>query len=487
MPLQICFAASEVAPFAKTGGLADVAGALPSSLHRQGHDVRVFMPLYSSIDARYRDLKNVDGVQNVTVQLGVHSVSFSLREGVLPGTSLPMYFVHCPPMFGRSAIYSRDPDEHLRFLLFQRAILESCQRLRFAPQILHCNDWHLGMLPLMLKTTYAWDQLFAGTRSLLSIHNIGYQGIFPSGTLNDLGIAEPLRYLHRADLAAGRINWLYEGIVHADTVSTVSPTYAQEICTPAGGHGLDTALRERVAAGQEVVGILNGVDYRVWNPAVDHYLRERYEPEHLAGKALCKAELLKGRHLTAGLDTPLIGLVSRLALQKGIDLLFDSLPEVLGSRDVALVVLGSGEEHFEHFFTDLQARFPGRVSFTRGYNEALAHLIEAGADMFLMPSLYEPCGLNQMYSLKYGTIPIVRRTGGLADSVQMWDGASGEGTGVVFNDYDVPAVVWALNTALDLFQDSANWRRMMLNAMNKDYSWDHQAHEYVALYERMIG
>jgi starch synthase len=482
MPLRICFIASEVAPLAKTGGLADVASALPRYLHEQGHDVRLFMPLYSSIGLTALNASHVTNAQDVELRLGAHLYRFSLLEAQLPGSTLPIYLVHCPAAFDRPTLYGNAPDEHLRFLVLQRAALESCQRMVFAPQIVHCNDWHTALVPVLLKSVYAWDQLFAQSRSIMSIHNIGYQGVFDARTAFDAG-GEIGWLLSPADRARGQINWLREGVRNAHSVTTVSPTYAREICTPIGGHGLDGTLSER---SDGVVGILNGVDYAEWNPATDRYLKHHYTAQDLSGKAATRRSLLDWLNLPVGDDTPLIGMVTRLTPQKGIDLLFDSLPEILTSRNCALVALGSGEWGYESFFADLQRRFADRVVFHRGYSEELAHLIEAASDMFLMPSMYEPCGLNQMYSLKYGTPPIVRRTGGLADSVQMWDAATRQGTGIVFNDFDVPAMRWALHAALDLYKDRDAWREMMLNGMAKDFSWAAQGREYEALYRSLL-
>jgi starch synthase len=285
--------------------------------------------------------------------------------------------------------------------------------------------------------------------------------------------------LHQADLGAGRVNPMRHAVLYADAVTTVSPTYAAEICTPEGGHGLDGDLRAR---GTAVHGILNGVDYDEWNPATDRHLAHRYDATDLGGKARTREALLDMLHIPAPATVPLIGMVTRLTRQKGIDLLYDVLPEVLEAGTARLVALGSGEHHYERFMHGLQERFPGRAVFYGGYSEELAHLIEAAADIFLMPSMYEPCGLNQMYSLKYGTVPIVRRTGGLADSVRHFDPLTGEGTGVVFNDYDPGGVRWALATALEWFASPALWRRMAANGMREDFSWDRQVLEYERLY-----
>lgn len=478
---RICFVASEIAPLAKTGGLADVAGALPRYLQQRGHDIRLFMPLYSSIGLSALGATHLDVCQDVEIELGMHRYRFSLLEARLPNSSVPLYLIHCPAAFDRPSIYTNGPDEHLRFLVLQRATLIACQQLQFAPDIVHCNDWHTALMPVLLKTAFAWDQLFANAKSVLSIHNIGYQGVFPAWTMYDVGT--DIRWVVDPIVAtSGAINWLREGIRHAHRVSTVSPTYAQEIRTPLGSHGLDYVLQAR---SDGVVGILNGVDYTEWNPATDRFLTHRYTIDDLSGKAATKKALLDWLNLSVAATTPLLGIVSRMTVQKGFDLLFDSLPDILMNRDVALVALGSGDSHYENFFAHLQQRFPDRVVFHRGYHEELSHLIEAASDMFLMPSQYEPCGLNQMYSLKYGTVPIVRRTGGLADSVQMWDPATRTGTGIVFNDFDVPAVRWAIHTALDLYKDTDAWQQIVQNAMSQDFSWDKQGAEYERMYREM--
>jgi starch synthase len=480
---RVAFIAAEVAPFAKTGGLADVAGALPRYLRSAGFDVRVFMPLHATMERRGVTLSIVDVARDVPLHLGTNAVRFAVQESRLPQSDVPVYFIDCPALFDRPAIYTTAPDEHLRFLLLQRAALETCQRLRFAPDIVHCHDWHTALVPLLLRTAYAWDALFARSRTILTIHNIGYQGVFPSSTLADLG-TDMTGWLSPDDQARGEINWLREGLRRADCITTVSPTYAWEITTPEGGHGLDGTLRERP---DPVVGILNGVDYCEWNPETDRYLVQRYSAQDLSGKAANKRELLRLLNGALEESTPVIGIVSRLTVQKGFDLLFEALPQILTARKLALVVLGSGEARYEHFFSMLHQRFADRVVYHRGYNEELAHLIEAGSDMFLMPSMYEPCGLNQMYSLKYGTVPIVRRTGGLADTVQHWDPSTKTGTGIVFEHYDAQGVSWGIHTALDLYKDRESWQRLMRNGMAQDFSWQRQSRLYVELYDKLTG
>jgi len=481
--MRVAFVASEFAPLAKTGGLADVSSALTRLLDRSGVDVRPFMPLYSRIDRLALNLVPVEFLSAVPITLGSHGYVIDVLTGKLPGSDLSMYFIDCPVLYGRPGIYSRDPDEHLRFLVLTRAAIECCQRMGFAPDIFHCNDWHTAFAPLFLKSIYSWDKLFARTKSVLTIHNIGYQGVFAASAFADLALGASTHLLHQEDLGFGRINSLKHGVMYADLVTTVSPTYAREIATPQYGMGLESVIRMR---GEAVVGILNGIDYDEWNPETDPHLPAHFDARNLAGKEKVKKALLERFGLAYARETPVIGLVSRLTVQKGIDLLFDALPRTLAARNYNFVALGSGDAHYEEFFDRLARAFPRRVGFHRGYSEPLAHLIEGGSDMFLMPSLYEPCGLNQMYSLRYGTVPIVRKTGGLADSVQIYDPHDGAGTGIVFNDYNVEGVTWAINTALDLFQNRRRWNRIVRNGLACNFSWEHQGREYIALYERLV-
>jgi starch synthase len=482
--LSLCVLSSEILPYAKTGGLADVAGALVRNLRQLGHDVRAFMPLYSQVRAAHPELEPVPGVQDVPLAVGDVEYRFSLQTAHFPGTDIAMYFVDCPSLYGRSAMYTGDPDEHRRFILFTRAALESCRRVGFAPAIFHCNDWHTSFLPLYLKALHSSDPMLGRARSVLTIHNIGYQGTMPSAAAADLGLGAEVSRLDADDLAHGVINPLKTGIKFADRVTTVSPTYAREICETPLGMGMQGVLRARPDA---VVGILNGVDYQDWDPRHDPHLSVHFAPHDLRGKQTNKERLMAAARLDMPASWPLIGMVTRLAEQKGIDLLFDALPGLLQERAFGLVALGSGDARYAAFFEGLGRRFAGRVAFRSGYDEPMAHLIEAGSDMFLMPSRYEPCGLNQMYSLRYGTIPIVRNTGGLADSVRHYDPMTGIGTGCVFNDYDAPAVRWAIGTALDWFGDSKSWRRLIRNAMAQDFSWTRQIAHYDELYRELLG
>ena len=484
-PLRICYVASEVAPLAKTGGLADVSGALPRYLHSRNHDVRLIMPLYSRIDTRALDMRPVEFLQQLPLALGAHRFQYSVFTAPLAGSSLMIYLVHCPALYDRPGIYTGAADEHLRFLLLTRAAIETCQRMGFSPHIFHCNDWHTAFAPLYLRSTYSWDRLFAATRTVFTIHNIGYQGIFAASAASDLALGASSHLLHQDDLRQGRINSLKHGILYADAVTTVSPTYAREITTEAYGMGLEATLRQRPGG---VIGILNGVDYTEWNPGTDRFIPHHFGADDLSGKEKTKQYLLRTLKLRydARRRTPLLGIVSRLTAQKGFDLLFDPLPRILRERPLRVVALGSGDARYEEFFARLQHTFPAQVVYHRGYHEELAHLIEAASDMFIMPSLYEPCGLNQMYSLKYGTVPIVRRTGGLADSVQLYDPDTGSGTGIVFTDYNAAGVTWAINAALGLYQDRAVWSRIQRQGMAQDFSWEKQGAHYLELYARMV-
>jgi len=482
--LKIAYVSSEIAPFAKTGGLGDVGAALPSYLDRLGHDVRPFLPLYASIDRRAHALHPVGFAQDISVRMGGRAYTFSLWTAPLADGGPAAYFVDCPELYARPHIYTSDPDEPQRFALLCRAVLESCQRMGWAPDVVHCHDWHTALLPLLLRTAYSWDSLFHRTRTMLTIHNIGYQGVGPARWIHDLGLADWTHLFDPEDLRFERVNLLRTGLVYADLVTTVSPTHAREIQTPEYGMGLDGLLRARNST---LVGILNGVDYGVWSPERDAYLPQRYSADRLEGKIANKRHLLAEIGLPASNGAPVAGIVSRFVPQKGFDLCFPVLPELLRTTDLRLVAVGSGDVVYEGFFARLEREFPGRAVYYRGYNDELAHLVEAGADLFLMPSRYEPCGLNQMFSLRYGTIPIVRRTGGLADTVEPFDPTTGRGTGFVFDHFTPDALRWALRSALDTYRNRRAWMQLMRNAMTRDHSWTRRAAQYVEAYAWLAG
>jgi starch synthase len=482
--LSICAIASEVVPLAKSGGLADVASALSRQLTAGGHDVRLFMPFYRQIARDRIDAVRVDSLQGLPIVTGRHEYRVDIWRALLPGSATPVFLVESDALYARPTLYTSDSDEHRRFLVLTRAALECCRRMNFRPHIVHSHDWHTAFAPLWLRSIYKDDPVFAGSRSVMTIHNIGYQGEFNAADVADLDLGADAYLLHQDDLKAGRINALKHGILHASGVTTVSPTYAREITTPRYGMGMQDALTAR---GNDVHGILNGVDYEEWDPRRDRYLPIHFGAHDLTPKAELKRNFLLRQNMKAIHGrVPLFGIVSRLASQKGFDLLTDTLPKLLSSHDVRIAIVGTGDAIYESFFSRLSARHPGRVWFFAGYDESLAHWIEGASDMFLMPSQYEPCGLNQMYSLRYGTIPIVRKTGGLADSVAHFDPASGAGTGIVFNDFDTAAMTWALETAMEWYARPELWQRLVQNAMRMDFSWETQCNEYLKLFAGLL-
>ncbi|MBC8024523.1 MAG: glycogen synthase [Steroidobacteraceae bacterium] len=484
MKLSICAIASEVVPLAKTGGLADVASALSRELTRAGHDVRLFVPFYSQIRRDKLALTRVESLLGLPIVVGSQEYRVDIWRALLPGSATPVYLIESDALYSRPKLYTTDADEHLRFLVLTRAALECCRRMNFRPHIVHSHDWHTAFAPLWLRSSYRDDPHFAGTKSVFTIHNIGYQGAFAATHAPDLDLGGFSYLLHQDDLKAGTINALKHGILHADAVTTVSPTYAREITTPQYGMGMEQALAAR---GNAVHGILNGVDYDEWDPRRDPYLPIHFNPQELERKADLKRNFLLRQNMrpTHG-RVPLFGIVSRLAAQKGFDLLADTLPKLLADQDVRVVAVGTGEAKYESFFAGLAQKYRSRVWFFAGYDESLAHWIEGASDAFLMPSLYEPCGLNQMYSLRYGTIPIVRRTGGLADSVQHFDPDTGLGTGIVFNDFDAGAMGWALNTAMQWYSNASLWQKLVQNAMACDFSWTTQTNEYLRLFASLL-
>jgi len=439
----------------------------------------VFLPYYGSIAPGLATYHVV--VRDLTIRLGGHVYSVSIVAAERPGEPT-IYLVHCPALYHRASLYTNDPDEHLRFLVLSRAAIETCQRVGFSPDVAHCNDWQTALVPLILEARYGWDQLFKPTRTLLSIHNLNYQGMFPSSVVADTGLGDSAHLFHQDQLREGRVNFLLHGILYANGVSTVSPTYAREIQTEAHGAHLDPFLRARTTT---VVGILNGVDYDEWSPEQDRRIPHRYSAADRTGKALDKAALLARFGLPHVEGVPVIGIVSRLAGQKGFSLLEDTMPGLLRRHGFQLVVLGTGEPRLEQMFARLADTFGRQVGFHRGFSDELAHLIEAGSDMFLMPSRYEPCGLNQLYSLRYGTVPIVHRTGGLADTVTQWNPTTGEGTGIAFDHHDAGGLTWGIETALRLYRDPPTWGRLVANGMAKDFSWDVQGKLYEELYTRL--
>ncbi|MDW8246267.1 MAG: glycogen synthase [Sandaracinaceae bacterium] len=486
---------SELAPFAKVGGLADVSYALPRALAQAGVDVRIVVPLYRRALEHIRSggISYHPLLDGLSVELGHRKWKFSVVETILPRTKpgVPCYFVVQPDLYDRPGIYTSAPDEHIRFCLLQWAALKICQYLSFSPHIVHANDWQTALLPLMIKTAFAWDQLFSTTKTVLSIHNIGHQGVFPASILHETGLAQVKEHFHQEQLSSGKINFLLTGILYANLIITVSPTYAREIKTPEHGVGLDPFLRAR---GHAVLGILNGIDEEIWNPATDQWIEQPYDENRIELKEKNKEALCRDFRISYDPKAPLFGIVSRLVWQKGFDLCIQVFPSFLATTNSRLVVLGAGEAKYEQFFRDLAIRFSDRVGFYAGFSEPLAHRIEAGADFFVMPSRYEPCGLNQMYSLRYGTLPVVHRTGGLADTVRLIRSAldpNDQGNGVVLDHFDAGGLSWALKWALQLWgsgdgMDRERFRALQRKAMRERNGWQERVQEYLRAYQMLL-
>ncbi len=476
--MHIAFAASECVPFSKTGGLADVVGALPGALAGLGHRVTVYLPRYKQtklpqaepvlqsitvpFDDRYRFCSILDGGQQAAVQF---------------------YFIDYPPYFDRDFLYGTPlgdySDNAERFALYSRAVLESTKILG-VPDIFHCHDWQAALVPILLRTLYAEDPAFRNVASIMTVHNIGYQGLFPPDILPLLMLPWDLFTIDKLEFY-GKVNFLKGGLTFSDFVTTVSRKYSQEIQTSEYGFGLEGVLRTRSST---VTGILNGVDYSEWSPEVDKFIVANYSASDLTGKAKCKQDLL-AQFGVVGADPslPVIGIVSRFAAQKGFDLISQAADR-LAREDMIVVALGTGDKPYEDLFRKLNKQFPNKFAIKIAYDNTLAHKIEAGADMFLMPSRYEPCGLNQIYSLKYGTVPVVRATGGLDDTIENWEPRTGKGTGFKFSEYTGEALLATIRAAIQAFHRQTSWQKLMRNGMSKDFSWTASAQEYVKVYER---
>ena len=476
-PLRVLFVTSEAAPFKKTGGLADVSAALPRALRARGIDVRVVMPLYAGFD--WTVLQKLEGTVRVPMWWGVARAG--LRLGQLPRSDVPVYFLEYHRYFDRPHLYGPPGDGYQdnleRFTFLSRGALEVTKALNWVPDIVHANDWQTALVPVYVNTV-EWGKPLHGAATVFSIHNMAYQGVFDGGALPVTGLGR--EHYNPAELEHfGALNLMKAGLRHATLLTTVSPTYAQEIQTGGFGCGLDGVLRERRG---DLVGILNGIDADEWNPATDEYLPATFSAGDLAGKAACKAALQREAGLAVDPRVPVLGVVGRLTSQKGFDILANALERIL-SWDVQVMLLGTGDREAEHFFWSTSQRRRDRFRAWIGFDNGLAHRIEAGADFFLMPSRFEPCGLNQLYSLRYGTLPIVRATGGLADTVRGYDQATGEGTGFRFQDLTPDALAntigWAVAT---WYQRPQHVAAMRQRAMAEDFSWHHEAEGYEQVY-----
>jgi len=473
--MKILFVSSEGLPYSKTGGLADVVEALPRALVEMGHEVVVLLP-------RYHGNKVTSVIiYSVTIPLGDVFRFPTLAEG--QGVEgVRYFFVDDAAFFDREQLYgdkSGDyPDNAERFAEFSRAAIEFTKRV-WLPDVIHCHDWQSALVPVILRSQHSTDPVVRSLPVVFTVHNLGYQGIFPQAVMRKIGLPDSLFAMDTLEFY-GRVNLLKGGLIFADYLTTVSRRYAKEIQTPEYGSGLEGVIRNR---SDRLVGILNGVDYSIWSPEADTFIKQNYSSHNLDAKKDCKKNLLEVFKLPAeNLDRPLLGIISRFVDQKGFDLIAEVAGELM-KENLALVILGTGQPEYEKLFKLLAEKFPARVGVKIGFDNALAHKIEAGADMFLMPSRYEPCGLNQIYSLRYGTVPIVRATGGLDDTIQQFDPKTMQGTGFKFEEYDGQALLQSVRAALKIYREPKAWRTLQSNGMVKDFSWKASAASYVTLYE----
>ncbi|HKL24641.1 MAG TPA: glycogen synthase GlgA [Desulfuromonadales bacterium] len=478
--LNILMVASEAAPFAKTGGLADVVGALPPALQARGHDVRVVLPGYRCVRQSGAPLRRSRA--KIPVPVGGRLYPAGYREGRLD--EVPVYFIEAPELFDRDGLYGEQgqdyPDNALRFGLLSRAALELARRLDFKPDIVHAHDWQTGLVPVYLHQHLWRDPHFINTGSLFSIHNLGYQGLFAAESLTELGLDSALFDIDRLEYH-GMISLLKGGIRYADRVNTVSPTYCREIQTPEFGMGFEGLLTSRR---NRLHGILNGLDAALWNPQGDPALPQRYSADNPQGKQVCKQALQEELGLQPDPAIPIVAMVTRLDPQKGIDLLIENWQDLL-ARKLQLVILGSGTPRYERQLDELARTCPGRSKVLKGFNDPLARRIYAGSDLFLMPSRYEPCGLGQLIALRYGSVPVVRATGGLADTISDPQDAAEEANGFLFAEDSASALLQALDRALSAYDRPPFWRKLVERGMHQDFSWQGAAAAYVALYRRI--
>ncbi|NOX37492.1 MAG: glycogen synthase GlgA [Calditrichaeota bacterium] len=486
---KICYVASEVSPFVKTGGLGDVASALPVALKELEQDIRLMMPKYRPINERKFVLRDVIRLREVKVPLGGLTRIASGKTAFLPQSKVHVYFLFIPELFDRKGIYADPetgqdyPDNAERFAYFSKAVLETLKLLYWQPDIIHCNEWQTALIPFYLKTYYQDDEFFQNTRTVLTVHNLSYQGRFPLEVAPRLDIPEELVAPGGPFEFQGELNLLKGGILYADVINTVSERYAEEIVSdPEYGFGFENILASRK---KDLYGILNGVDYSVWNPETDKYIPVKYDSKTLEKKSGNKKVLCDQNGFAFSEDIPLLGMVTRLIEQKGIELVLEAMDELM-KRNLYMIILGTGEEKYQKALEKFARKYKKKLAVHFKFDERLAHLIEAGADMFLMPSKFEPCGLNQMYSLRYGTVPIVRETGGLADTVKDFDPETGKGNGFTFKEFSAAAMLEAIDRALAIYPDRKTWTKIQKAGMRADFSWQVSAKKYLKLYEKAL-
>ena len=481
--LKVFFLSPEAVPFAKTGGLADVAGALPVALKRVGVDVKIAMPYYRTV--RECDFEIRPIIKDLAVRLGAETYRLDVLESRME-EGIAVYFIDREDLYDRPNLYGDGRGDYYdnfeRFAFFSRAALKLPEMLAFRPDVIHCHDWQTGLIPAMVKGS-ANHRLYRGIPVVFTIHNLAYQGIFPEGKLALTGLPKEDFFQPEGLEYWGKISLLKAGIVYSEAVTTVSPTYAREIRTPEYGMGMEGILQKRRPF---LHGILNGVDYRLWDPERDKHIPSPYSIRKMKGKQDCKVSLLEEMALSASMkDRPLLAVISRRDVQKGLDLLVKIIDDVL-SLDIGLVILGSGDEGIQKALLKAAEAYPGRVGLRLGFDEPLANRIIAGADIFLIPSRYEPCGLTQMYALKYGNVPVVRATGGLDDTVEPFDSKTKKGNGFKFTAHKAGAFLEAIREAVRFYHEPEVWRRLMANGMKADFSWDRSARRYRALYQSIL-
>ncbi|PLX30892.1 MAG: glycogen synthase GlgA [Ignavibacteria bacterium] len=489
-PLSVLFVSSEVIPFAKTGGLADVSAALPQVVRELGHDIRIIMPKFAAVSDRKFKIHDIKRLTDMPIKLGDRTLLGSVKSSFLTNikTKVQVYFLSNDELYCRSDLYVDPktkkawPDNDERFIFFCRGVIRTMLLLGWKPDIIHLNDWQTGLIAALLKTEYADEPLFKNTKIVFTVHNAAYQGVFPGSSFEKTGLPEKAFKPEGLEFH-GDINLMKAGLMYADQITTVSPTYAKEIRSDEEyGFGLEGVFKKKA---RKTVGLLNGMDTTIWNPEIDKMIPQTYSDTSLEDKQVNKKALCEHFGLPYDPAVPVLGIVSRLADQKGFDLIKEQLVELM-KLNIQLVVLGSGEKKYEDLFTKAAKKYKKKLGAHIGFDEELAHLIEAGSDMFLMPSKYEPCGLNQMYSLRYGTLPIVRATGGLADSVEDLDAKPKAGTGFVFDDYKGKQMLGAVKRAVKAFGDEKTWQAAMKRAMKKDNSWDASAKKYIELYKKLL-
>lgn len=488
---KILFVTSEVVPFVKTGGLADVSSALPQMLAELGHEVRIVVPKYGAVDDRKYKIHEVVRLKDLQVKIGDNDVTFSLKSCFLPGqrVRVQIYFLDNEDYYkSRNSLYTDPltgddyPDNDERFTLLSKSVFELISKLGWEPDLIHCNDWQTALIPAYLKTIYKDDVLFTKIKTLFTIHNLAYQGEFKKSTFKTFGLDEKLNS-ESGILKNGKVNLMKSGLLYADVINTVSKTYAEEIRTDNElGAGLKDILAKRK---NDLYGIVNGIDIKVWNPEKDKHIKKKYTIKNLDGKRINKEVLAEKFNFELNYEIPIIGIIARMYDSKGFDLIKKAFLEIM-KLNIQMVLLGTGDQKYHTFFNKMSSKYAGKFACYLGFNDELAHIIESGADMFLMPSQYEPCGLNQMYSLVYGTVPIVRETGGLADTVIRYDEKKGEGNGFMFKKYDDKEMLKEIKRAVKIYKDKKVWQKIMKTGMKSDFSWKSSAKKYIDLYKTIL-